>query len=309
MKYNVFNEYINIDNYSPFWLINEVSPKYRFDKFFMPIISVHGKEKPVHPDTFNDLGLEKSKIKREILVFPTSSFRTVYYPKKNVCYKVPLLRKITRGIRNLDNKSLKRSEKAMEILSLFTCKNFTFLKEICHYSDDPNFNYIEREMPKDEVFPLFYLIKSQDFNSQMMIVAIKNIIHSWMFFASHDIFLEYHTQNILIDNNSNIYYRDLSDVRSLNEEILRPSYASKLNGVGEMLSIIFDRTVCSQNLEHIFRYDTKLGNLARKEIKDFIFREIKYFGLEFPNYSMDFPKNSPERIPEKIPLVWWRNFA
>jgi len=39
MKYLVELEYINIDNYSPFSYINEMSEQYRYDRYLLPYIS------------------------------------------------------------------------------------------------------------------------------------------------------------------------------------------------------------------------------------------------------------------------------
>ena len=297
-KYDYTKEYINIENYSPFSFINEVSAKYRFRPFKMPFVNVEGKEYPVHPDTFTDLSLNKKDVAREIKVFPTSSFRTVYFPDENICYKVPVLRKITRGIRNLSNKSLRRSEEAGKALKKTECDNFSFLEEECFYGPKEEFNYIKRRMPDVDIFPWFFVVKSQKFDKEFLMKAIENIIKTWMFFASNDIYLEYHTQNILVDEKADIYYRDLSDVRSTSVEILKPSYLKTAKDGEEILSVVFDRTVCRQNLDHVFRYDTILGNDLKGKIKDTIKYYIGRYDLKFPPYSMDFPVRTG--------LVEWR---
>ena len=143
---------------------------------------------------------------------------------------------------------------------------------------------------KAEFFPWFYAISSQNFGKNFEFNCASQIIRSWMFFASKDILLEYHTQNILVDKNSNVCYRDLSDVRSNGESVLRPSFADNLSS-GELLASVFDRTVCNQNLDHLFRYSKKLGNRDRKAIKELIESEIKHYNLPFPNHSIDFPAN------------------
>lgn len=308
MKYDVSKEYVNIDKYSPFSHVNEVSPEYQKSPFLLPFILRFSKKKPVHPNTLHDLNISHQEIIEQKLVNPTSSFRTVYYPDKNLCYKLPLQRRITRGIRDLSKKELLRSERANELLSSLEFKGFHTLSEKCHYATDPDFNYIIRHMPEVECFPWFFVIKSQEFDTDYMMESVGNIIKSWMFFASKDIFLEYHTQNILVDNDSNIYYRDLSDIRSVEDSVLRPSYYSKVEGLSGILATIFDRAVCCQNLNHLFRYSSELDTRKKKDIKELIESEIKKYQLPFPDYSMDFPKDNPERVPHKIKLIDWRNF-
>lgn len=307
-KYDVRREYINISDYSPFCHINEVSPQYHSLEFMLPFVSRYSEKRPVHPDTFMDMGLDSKEIVEEKIAYPTSSLRTLYCPEDEVFYKLPILRKITRGLRNLPKKELMRSEKAGEILSGLHFEGFNFLREECHYADDENFNYIRRDLPVTETFPWFYIIKNHGFDADFEMACIENIIKTWMFFASNDVFLEYHTQNILVDGGSNIYYRDLSDIRSSKEPILRSSYFSSMSGVGELLSAIFDRTVCKQNLDHFFRYDTKVCAPGKIKIKKLIESEIEKYSLPFPDYSMDFPKDSPERIPQRTELTYWRKF-
>jgi hypothetical protein len=306
MKYDVSREQINIEGYSPFWFVNEVSEKYQRDPFVLPFVQRKGGICPVHPDTFKDLGLRLQSLAGGKFVYPTSSFRTVYDPEENCCYKVPILRRITRGLRNLPHKELWRSEEAKRRLSEVDCENFSYLPEEVHPDENPRFNHIVRSMPDADVFPWFYAIKSQNFDGEFMERVAKNIVSSWLTFASNGLLLEYHTQNILVDGDTNLYYRDLSDVRSM-DGVLRPSYADI--GLEDMLSTIFDRTVCRQNLDHMFRYDEKLGDGGKARIKEFIGESIRMSGLKFPDYSMDFPKNSPERVPQKTDLTWWRDFT
>jgi hypothetical protein len=260
----------------------------------------------VHPDTFSDLRLDPAEITVEKGVYPTSSFRTVYCPQENSCYKLPLLRRITRGVRDLPARDLQRSQAASNLLSKHRFEGFEFLPEECHFSEDPSFNYIVRRMPKRDCFPWFYVIASQRFGREFELFAASQIIKSWMFFASRGLLLEFHTQNLLVDRNANIYYRDLSDVRSLGDAVLRPSYADNLECEGELLAAVFDRTVCKQNLDHLFRYSKKLGENDRIHLKQLIQSQTREYGLPFPCYSMDFPKESPERVPAKTSLVSWR---
>lgn len=310
-KYNVKNEYVNIENYSPFCHINEVSSQYRKDPFEIVFIERSGKKTPMHPDTFYDLGLNESEIIGRKTVYPTSSFRTVYEPKENICYKLPLLRIITRSIRGLAEKELLRSERAAVLLSDNPFGGFEFLPERCHHYPDPNFNYIERLMPDTECFPWFYVIKSQEFDKDFKMKCALGIIRSWMFYASKKIIFEsYHTQNILVDRKANIYYRDLSDVRTNRTEdenlVLLPSYYPKLANPGELLAISFDRSVCKQNFDHLFKYNKNLGKNEKKVIKELIKSEIAKYNLIFPNYSMDYTSESTERDPKKFPLTDWR---
>jgi len=309
MKYDVFKEYEDISDYSPFCHVNEVSPEYQKSPFKIPFVFRYSEKRPVHPDTFKDLGLDKNEVIEERLVYPTSSFRTVYNPQENACYKVPILRKITRGLRNLPKKELQRSEKATELLSGHPFEGFRFLEEECHYAEDDNFNYIKRKMPENECFPWFYAIKSQAFDEGFEMECLENIIKSWMFLASKRILLEYHTQNILVDTKANIYYRDLSDVRSDENPILLPSYYSRLSGFGDFLAAVFDRAVCRQNMDHFFRYDERLGEKGKGKVKLIIGREIEKYGLPFPEYSMDFPKDRAERVPQRTVLTEWRDFS
>lgn len=307
VTFNPLNEYINISNYSPFSHINEVSIEYQKKAFMLPFIKKNGNILPVHPDTFSDLNIDRKDIVKEILVYPTSSYRTVYDPENNICYKLVLLRKITRSIRNLPNKELERSMLASKMLNEYKFENFTYLKEDCIFNDDQNFNYIIREMPKVETFPWFYVIASQKFEKDFQLKCITNIIKSWMFFASKGIYFESpHTQNYLVDKNANIYYRDLSDIRNLDYEIMKPSFLEELSSNDEILSIFFDRAICNQNLDHLFRYCQNMNDNDIKFIKDLIINEIKKYNLPFPNYSMDYSKKKKGHIPEKVSKVKWR---
>jgi len=305
MKYGVLREYINIEGYSPFCHVNEISPAYQKTPFMLPFVLRNGRVCPVHPDTFHDLGLDKSEIVAERMVYPTSSFRTVYDPKQNVFLKVPVLRRITRGIRDLPNRELIRSNRAGELLSKIPFEGFSFMPEECHFADDPNFNYIKRRLPNKELLPWFYVISSQKFDKEFELNCVDKIIRSWMFYASKGLLLEYHTQNILVSPNAELCYRDLSDVRSATDLVLSPDKPSDL---GDMLATVFDRAVCNQNLNHLFRYDKRLTQSDRNSIKALIASEIAYYGLPFPAYSMDFPKDSPKRVAQKIDLVDWRDF-
>ena len=62
MKYRIKNEYINIDNYSPFSSVNEISEEYKYTKFKLPIVNINNTIVPIHPDTMNDLNIDKSNI-------------------------------------------------------------------------------------------------------------------------------------------------------------------------------------------------------------------------------------------------------
>lgn len=308
-RYDVELEYINIDNYSPFAHINEVSLKYRYDPFILNFVSLPGKKHPipVHPDTFSDLGLNERDISKSLTVYPTSSFRTVYSPDQNCCFKLPLLRKITRDVRGLSRDELDFSAAASKLFFDYRCPSFMPLLECQFYADDPNFNYIKRFMPSETpVVPWFYVIKSQKYDAEFVEKAIYNIINSWMFFAKRDILMEYHTQNILVDENAHVVYRDMSDVRSIYRPALRSRFVDLLENDEDIRSIIFDRAVCNQNLDHVFKYDTVLGEAGKLRIKQLIRDKIDEYDLEFPRYSMDFPHDKTDRIPEKTELTWWR---
>lgn len=312
MKYDVTKEYVNIENYSPFSRVNEISPQFQKNPFQLPFIQIFDEERPVHPDMFHDLRLDPRSVVRTTEVFPTSSFRTVYEPKKNTCYKLPVLRTITRSVRDLPYKELERSQLASKLLSGFEFKNFKFLDETIHRAPDPHFNFIERKMSEEDCFPWFYVISSRKFDKNFEIECASNMIRAWMFHASKGIIFEsFHTQNILVCNDASIIYRDLSDVRTdrrdPNNSVLVPTYYDSLTRPEDLLSISFDRSFCNQNLDHLLRYDRTLGSKEIEEIKKVIREEIKKYALLFPDYSLDYSKDSPSRIPTKIPLTMWRN--
>lgn len=300
MKYKIKNEYINIDNYSPFSYINEVSDSYKYDKFLLPIVVIGNSIVPIHPDTFNDLKISKNNILYYIDVYPTSSFRTVYYKDKNIFIKLPITRNITRGIRTLPNKELFRSKKALDILKNIKVEHFDILEEIPIFNSDERFNFIIRKIPDKNIIPLFTIIRKKILSNNKMLFLIKRMIDIWFFLANKGIFLEFHTQNILVDCNLNIYYRDLSDIRSIKYD-LKPSYEIKEI---DLMTLSFDKTFCEQNLSHILRYYDKL-NIT--QIKNYINKKIEYYGLKFPNYSLGFSKTNKERIPIRKNLSIYRN--
>lgn len=306
MKYLVELEYINIDNYSPFSYINEMSEQYRYDRYLLPYISHEWKTIPVHPDTISDLWILDSQILFHKEVYPTSSFRTVYLKEDNTFLKLPIQRKITRWLRDLPIKQILRSEFATELLKRNPLNGFSFLCEHWNIFKDEKFNYIVREIPNVKLYPLFYIIKSQKYKKDFLMKLITNIISTWMFYASRDIYLEYHTQNILVDKNANIYYRDLSDIKSFWVSIIQPSYANNLANRSELNSLMFDRSVCNQNLSFFLTYYKELSSEI-PTIKQIIKSNIEKYALHFHNYSMDFTCDKPVRIPEKVPLNFWRN--
>ena len=299
MKYNINNEYINIDNYSPFSHVNEVSSIYRSDSFLLPIVNVNDSIVPVHPDTFSDLRLKEIQVLFYIKVYPTASYRTVYYKEKNIFIKLPLMRKITRGIRNLPRKELDRAKLANELLDNINIKYFDFLREIPIYNEDENYNYIIRRIPDKKLTPLFTLIKKQEISSKRMVLIIKRMIDIWLELASNNIYLEFHTQNILVDSDNNIYYRDLSDVRSIKYNI-KPSYSITDN---DLMTLSFDKTFCTQNLKHIFNY---YKDIKKDEIVEYIKSKIKYYNLSFPDYSLMYDLHDSKRIPVKVEKIDYR---
>jgi len=306
MKYSIELEYINIDNYSPFSHINEMSERYRYDKYLLPYILHEWKIIPVHPDTMSDLQIPDSQILFHKEVYPTSSFRTVYLKEDNTFLKLPIQRKITRWLRDLSTKQILRSEFAAELLNRNPLKGFSFLGENWHIFKDEKFNYIVREIPDIQLYPLFYVIKSQKYKKDFLMKLISNIISTWMFYASRDIYLEYHTQNILVDKNANIYYRDLSDIKSYWVSIIQPSYVNNLANRSELNSLMFDRSVWNQNLSFFLTYYKELDSEILT-IKQIIKNNIEKYSLWFPNYSLDFTYDKPIRTPVKVPLNFWRN--
>ena len=299
MKYNIKNEYINISNYSPFSHINEVSKKYQKNPFMLPIVNIDNSIVPIHPDTFNDLKISIKRVLFYIKVYPTASFRTVYYKDKNIFIKLPILRKITRGIRNLPNKELMRSEQAKKILSKINIKYFNYLDEIPIYNNDDNYNYIIRLIPNKKLTPLFTIIKQKRISKEKITLLIKRMIDIWLQLAKQKIYLEFHTQNILIDCKYNIYYRDLSDVRSLKYDI-KPSY--KTTDIN-LMTLSFDKTFCMQNLEHIFN---SFSYLDKEYFIKYIKKRIEYYKLKFPNYSLIYNLKESKRIPVKIKKIEYR---
>lgn len=303
-KFTIENEHINIDSYSPLWYINDISKEYQKGYFLLPFIEDSGAEIPIHPDTLNDLNIPRSKIVDEKLVYPTSSTRTVYEENENVCYKLPVLRKITRSVRTLSEKELLRSEIASSYLSKYEYPNFEILKEECFHNKNEILNYIKRYIPNKKVYPWFYLIATEKFSKTFMLEVIKKIIDIWMYYASCGIYFEsFHTQNILVDEDGNIYYRDLSDVRILEEELMCPSYLSELKNRAEFHSIAFDRSVIMQNIEHFIRYRKDLNEDDIDFIKSEIANKIKEYDLEFPNYSMNYDTKVKGHHPIPCDLV------
>lgn len=303
-KFDVENEHENIEAYSPLWYVNDVSKEYQKGYYLLPFIDDKGKLIPIHPDTLNDLNIPRSKVVDERLVYPTSSTRTVYDPNENICYKLPVLRKITRSVRTLSEKELLRSEIGASYLSKYSYPNFEVLKEECFHNKEEIFNYIKRDMPKKIAYPWFYLIVSNKFSKSFMLDAVKNIIDIWMYYASHGIYFEsFHTQNILVDENGKIYYRDLSDVRILEEELMRPSYINELKNKAEFHSIAFDRSVIMQNIEHFLKYRKDINDTDIYFIKSEINKKIREYNLEFPNYSMNYDTKVGGHHPIECELV------
>lgn len=303
-KYDIQKEYINIDNYSPFCHINEVSKKYQKEPFWLPIIQVGDKKVPIHPDTFYDLNLKSNIIVSKIKVYPTASYRTVYLPSHNLFIKLPLLRTITRGLRNLPNRQLDMSKEANYLLQNLNIKGFNYLEEKPIYGKEEIYNYIIRKIKYDDIMPLFYVIKTKYFDKDTMFRLIKNMIDIWFELVSNNLYLEFHTQNILVDNNLNIYYRDLSDIRSIGNKILHPSYEDLTKS--EINSLFFDKTFCSQNLDHIFHYYSEFDDSEKKSICNYIKQKINQYGIEFPNYSIIFPLDSQNRKPIKAEVIPYR---
>lgn len=297
-------EHVNIANYSPLSHINNISREYHDNYFLMPIIEHEEEGVPMHPDMFSDLGLDKKRIIDKRIVYPTSSTRTVYDKENNVCYKLPVLRQITRSIRSLSQKEIERSIIATKYLSKYSYPNFYIIPEEIHRFVDENYNYIVRSMPDRRVYPWFYLIVSNKFNKTFMMQVIARIIDVWFFYASKGIYFEsFHTQNLLVDDDGNLYYRDLSDIRILEEPIMYPSYIDELNDKKELHSVFFDRSVLSQNLEHFIRYREDITEEDIELIKLMIRTSMEKYGVELPDYSMNYDKNRAGHHPIKVELV------
>jgi len=306
--YNPLYEQINIENYSPLSRINNMSKEYQHEPFLLPFIKNKGRIIPIHPDTLDDLKISRVEVIKYELVYPTSSFRTVYVVSKNIFYKLPILRQITRSIRDLKEKELKRSAIAARELSKYRADGFTFLKEKIHYGQEEIYNYMVREGLNKNVYPWFYLIVSNKFDKDFMFKCIEKMVSIWMFYASKGIYFESaHTQNFLVDDAANIYYRDLSDIRILEYEIMTPSYVEELKNKEELLSVFFDRSMCSQNIEHFIRYCPNISLEDINYLKKMIDDKIKLYGLKFPNYSMNYDKTRDGHHPVKVELVRLRD--
>lgn len=308
-EYNPLNEYIfnptyehiNIENYSPLSHINNVSSCYQHDAYLLPYIRRYNKVIPIHPDTLDDLNISREEVEYYKLVYPTSSTRTVYILEDNICLKIPVLRQITRSIRDVKNKEIKRSEIATKELSKYTYPNFYILDEECHQNEEEIYNYIIRKMPDTRIYPWFYLIVSNTKDKTFMIEVISRMVNIWMFYASKGIYFESaHTQNFLVDDNANIYYRDLSDIRILEYEEMRPSYLEELKDEKELHSIFFDRSMLSQNIEHFIRYCSNITDDDISSVKEIINASITKYNISFPDYSMNYDKNRSGHHPIQV---------
>lgn len=300
----IFNpeyEHINIANYSPLSHINNVSPCYRHDAYLLPFIKRDGKELPIHPDTLDDLNISREEVLYYKLVYPTSSTRTVYVLDDNICLKLATLRQITRSIRDVKNKELKRSEIAFNNLRQYSYLHFHLLEEKCLKQNEEIYNYIIRSMPNKRIYPWFYLIVSNRFSKQFMLDVIKNMVNIWMFYASKGIYFESaHTQNFLVDEDGEIYYRDLSDIRILDYEEMRPSYLPELKDEKELHSIFFDRSMLSQNIEHFITYRQDIADEDITWLQKMIINSINEYQVSFPDYSMNYDKNREGHHPIKV---------
>lgn len=306
----IFNpelEHINIKNYSPLSHINNVSPCYQHDAYLLPYIKDGTKDIPIHPDTLDDLNIKRQDVLYYKLVYPTSSTRTVYVFEDNVCLKIPVLRQITRSIRDVKNKEIERSKIATKELSKYSYPDFKFLEEECILGSQENFNYIIRKMPNTRLYPWFYLIVTKKYSKIFMIDIISKMVNIWMFYASHGIYFESaHTQNFLVDRKGNIYYRDLSDIRILEYEIMKPSYLHELKNDLELHSIFFDRSMLSQNIEHFIRYRDDLTSEDIDNIREIIKTAIIKYKIDFPDYSMNYDKNREGHHPIQVEKSYLR---
>jgi len=187
---NPLYEQINIENYSPFSHINEISKKYQFQPFNLPFARVRNNVIPIHPDTFEDLDMDEKSVEYFKKVYPTSSFRTVYETNENVCYKLAVKRNITRSIRDMNADELEKSNAATELLSRHEKKGFIIIPEKTHDMGCRYLNYIERKMPGKEIYPWFYVIATSKFPKETRMEIMKKIINYWMQFAKDGIVFE-----------------------------------------------------------------------------------------------------------------------
>jgi len=296
------DEQKNIKNYSPLSHINEMSKVYRNKPFMLPFVKTSNEIIiPMHPDTIDDLGISRNSVVEYKMVYPTSSFRTVYDEEENICYKLGILRQITRSIRNVSEKEIKRSELASKYLEKYKHPNFSYLKEEVHLFDNEVYNYIIRYMPQEKIYPWFCCIVDKRFNKDFKMKCVLNIIDIWFYYASRGIYFEsFHTQNILVDQDGKIYYRDLSDIRILEEEIMRPSYLKELSSKEELHSIFFDRSVLKQNVLHFINYCEDIRDDDIEYLKKYIALKSKEYEISFPDYSMDYDKNREGHHPIKV---------
>jgi hypothetical protein len=300
-KYDCKYEHINITNYSPLAHINNVSNCYKERCFLLPFVDINNKVIPIHPDTLDDFNISRERVLYYKLVYPTSSTRTVYVVEDNIFYKLPVFRQITRSIRDCKNKELKRSEIASLELNNYKYEGFYYLREECIYNEDERYNYIIREVPNKKTYPLFYLIVSNLFSKDKMLELIYKLVDIWCFYASKGIYFEsFHTQNILVSTNLDVYYRDLSDIRILKYDIMKPSYIDELKDISELHSIFFDRSVISQNIEHFIKYREDITDNDINNIRDSIIKCISKYNLEFPDYSMNYDKSREGHHPIKV---------
>lgn len=306
----IFNpqlEHINIANYSPLSHVNNVSQCYQHDAYLLPFISDGNKEIPIHPDTLDDLNFNRKDVLYYKLVYPTSSTRTVYVLDENICLKIGVQRQITRSIRDVKNKEIERSIIASRELCKYSYPDFTFLEENCILNYNEKYNYIIRKMPNIRVYPWFYLIVTPKYNKEFMINVIDKMVNIWMFYASKGIYFESaHTQNFLVDDNGCIYYRDLSDIRIMEYEIMRPSYMKELKDDLELHSIFFDRSMLSQNIEHFIHYRKDLEQADIDNIKIIIKKAINKYSVKFPDYSMNYDKNREGHHPIQVEKSYLR---
>ena len=307
LDYDIELEHVNIKNYSPLSHINNSSLCYQDGVYLLPFINIDNKLVPIHPDTLDDLGISRESVVKYEPVSPTSSTRTVFSLNEKKYYKLALTRQITRSIRDLKNKELRRSEIAKEEISKINNDDLNILNEQCIYGIEEVYNYIIREYPNKKLYPWFYLIVTNTFTKEKMLKVIYKMIDIWMYYASNGIYFESaHTQNFLVDDDLNIYYRDLSDIRILNYDIMIPSYINELNSIGELHSVFFDRSMLSQNIEHFINNYDGVNKEDVEDIKNHIQKAIEKYNISFPDYSMDYDKDREGHHPIKCKINYLR---
>ena len=98
-------------------------------------------------------------------------------------------------------------------------------------------------------------------------------------------------------------------LQAFHHELRRPIWVTEGISSSDTAACTFDRAVCRQNLDHVFRYSQVLNDRHRSELKDFLREKIREFDLSLPSYSMDFSPELPDHTPVRREITWWRDFS